>query len=169
MTLLDAFDPLVLNVPVRKTKEGSKVEALTVMFRWEFHITGTSWRTQRRVKLDSTRESGSCFKFLVGSFGIFHIAFKVVYTFCSRLLDSACLSCLSCFSWFKKCKVEMKDAGVSYKKKTGPGNSPEPVQLNIFFQFPKRLASAPSSPIWACLLPTPYQLLSTLWWQAGLP
>jgi hypothetical protein len=38
LTLLKYFNPLVFNVPDRKTKEGFKVEALTVMFRWEFHI-----------------------------------------------------------------------------------------------------------------------------------
>ncbi|MDY0222595.1 MAG: hypothetical protein RBR67_15795, partial [Desulfobacterium sp.] len=57
LTLLNCFNPLVLNVPVRKTKEGSKVEALTVMFRQEFHIkTGTAGardgiRPQRTWKL----------------------------------------------------------------------------------------------------------------------
>jgi hypothetical protein len=38
LTLLKYFPPLVLNVPVRKTKEGSKVETPTMMFRRELHI-----------------------------------------------------------------------------------------------------------------------------------
>jgi len=38
LTLLKYFPPLVLNVPVRKTKEGSKVETCTVVFRRVFHI-----------------------------------------------------------------------------------------------------------------------------------
>jgi len=42
LTLLKCFAPLVLNVPVRITKEGYKVETRTVMFRREFHITGTA-------------------------------------------------------------------------------------------------------------------------------
>ena len=52
MTFLKYFDPLVLNVPVRITKEGFKFETRTVMFRREFHITPMSLWTQRRMKHD---------------------------------------------------------------------------------------------------------------------
>jgi hypothetical protein len=44
--------PLVYNVPVRATKEGSKVETFTMMFRQAFHIILISWRTQRSTKLE---------------------------------------------------------------------------------------------------------------------
>jgi len=42
LTLLKYFPPLVLNVPVRITKGGSKIETHTEMFRREFSIKTTT-------------------------------------------------------------------------------------------------------------------------------
>jgi len=56
LTLLNAFDPLVLNVPGRITKEGSKIETLTVKFRREFLIKKSLGKEAKRYMVEEIRK-----------------------------------------------------------------------------------------------------------------